>query len=991
VSPRTTHGKWNDRRVRDPRGVPLTLVTGPANAEKARVVLDGYRQAADRAPLLVVPTFADVVRYRDELAADGLVFGTAIVRFRHLAGEMARRAGVRGRSLTYLQRDRVAAAAIASVPLHLLRRSARTPGFAHALVRLAGELEQGRVDPPRFTQALRAWAADGSRAAYAEELAALYAAYRGALERMGRMDDDLRLAAAVDGLRADPDRWGGRPVFVYGFDDLRPLQREAIAVLASAADVTVSLTFEAGRYAFAGRTETVEALRPLAGRVVELPATADHYGAPALHHLERRLFEPPEDGALFDAAAPDPADAITLMQGGGERAELELVAAEVARMIRADGVPPEEIAVVARDVQAVAHQLRRVFATAGVPVALERRAIFGHTPLGAGLVALLRCALLDGTAEDLLTWLRTPGLLREPAFADRLEAYARQEGARTAAAARELWEREHWPLDAIDRIAAAHERGPRQLMEALSAELAARFAAPYARQAAILDGAQAADARVLAAGRRALGDLADLAAAGPALAPQPADLARLLAELEVGLRDEPRAGAVAVSEPLALRARRVRALVLCGMQENRFPAPARPEPFLGDAERRELAAASGLVLRRHEDTIDAERYLLYATVSRPEERLVLSWHDAGDDGDPAVRSLFVDDIASLFGPALWERRRRRGLGEVGWAQAPSEPERRRGEAVAGPRMREAPPAPLRHPEVLAAIRSRRSWSVSDVEAWAGCPVKWLVERRLRLQALEPDDEHLLRGSAAHAALERALRRLVRENGSTALSPDRLPAAREAVAEALEGLAGRIRLSTDPRRVRALARRLEVDLLRYVEHAAHAGSAHVPAHFEVSFGGDGDELGPLRLSADVAVAGRIDRIDVRGRSAVVYDYKGRTTTDGAHWVAERKWQVALYLIAVKELLDLEPAGGLYQPLGSKDLRPRGALLADADPGLDAVRNDRREPDDLEALVDSVVSEVLRAVAELRSGALQPRPATCAYGGGCSYPMICRAEA
>jgi ATP-dependent helicase/DNAse subunit B len=973
-------------------GVPLTLVTGPANAEKARVVLDGYRAAADEAPLLVVPTYADVVRYRRELADDGLVFGTAIVRFRQLTSEMARRGGVRGRGLSRLQRERVAAAAIAAAPLDVLRRSAATAGFPAALVRLASELEQGRVDPARFTSALRAWAAGTSRADYAEELAALYSGYRRVLEATGRTDDDLRLAAAVDALREDPGRWGARPVFVYGFDDLRPLQREAIAVLAATgAEVTVSLTFEAGRYAFAGRTETVEALRTVADRVVELPAIPDHYASPALHHLERRLFEPPEDGALFDAAAPelDPAKpAITLMEGGGERAELELVAAEVARLIREDGVAPEEIAIVARDVAAIAPSLRRVFGAAGVPIALERRAVFGHTPLGAGLVALLRCALLDGTAEDLLTWLRTPGLLHEPALADRLEARARQEGARTAAVARELWERERWPLDAIDRVAAAHDRGPRALMETLSSELAARFAAPYARQAAILDGAQATDARVLSAGRRALGDLADLAG----LAPEPAELARLLEELDIGLRDEPRAGAVTVSEPLSLRARRVRALVLCGMQENRFPRPARPEPFLGDAERRELASASGLVLRRHEETLDAERFLFYATVSRPEERLVLAWHDAGDDGEPAVRSLFVDDVASLFGPQLWERRSRRGLGQVGWAEAPSEPERRRGDAVAGPRHREAPPSSLRHPEVLASIGGRTAWSVSDIEAYAGCPVKWFVDRRLRLQTLEPDDETLLRGAAAHAALERALRRLVRENGSTVLSPDRLPEAREAVEEALEGLAGRIRLSTDPRRVRALARRLEVDLLRYVEHAAHAGSSHVPTHFEVSFGGAQDALGPLRLSADVAVAGRIDRIDVApgGREALVYDYKGRTTTDGAHWVDERKWQVALYLIAVRELLDLQPAGGLYQPLGSRDLRPRGALLEDADPGLDVVGRDRRDAEGMEELVDGVVAEVLEAVSELRAGRLPPRPGTCAYGGGCSYPMICRSE-
>src|SRR3954466_3689307 len=44
--------------TRDHGGVPLTLVTGPANAEKARVVLDGYRAALARGqePILVVPT-----------------------------------------------------------------------------------------------------------------------------------------------------------------------------------------------------------------------------------------------------------------------------------------------------------------------------------------------------------------------------------------------------------------------------------------------------------------------------------------------------------------------------------------------------------------------------------------------------------------------------------------------------------------------------------------------------------------------------------------------------------------------------------------------------------------------------------------------------------------------------------------------------------------------------------------------------------------------
>ena len=55
--------------------------------------------------------------------------------------------------------------------------------------------------------------------------------------------------------------------------------------------MTVSLTYEPGRAALAARAEVVEELRALAERVLELPALDTHYDQPALHFLERRLFE----------------------------------------------------------------------------------------------------------------------------------------------------------------------------------------------------------------------------------------------------------------------------------------------------------------------------------------------------------------------------------------------------------------------------------------------------------------------------------------------------------------------------------------------------------------------------------------------------------------------------------------------------------------------------------------------------------------------------
>ena len=55
--------------------MPLRLVTGPANAAKAGVVLGAYRARLHEEPILVVPAFDDVEHTQRELADGGAVFG----------------------------------------------------------------------------------------------------------------------------------------------------------------------------------------------------------------------------------------------------------------------------------------------------------------------------------------------------------------------------------------------------------------------------------------------------------------------------------------------------------------------------------------------------------------------------------------------------------------------------------------------------------------------------------------------------------------------------------------------------------------------------------------------------------------------------------------------------------------------------------------------------------------------------------------------------
>jgi ATP-dependent helicase/DNAse subunit B len=984
--------------------MPITLITGPANAGKAELVLDavGRHLAHGEEPLLVVPTRADAEHYLRELAGDGVAMGVRVERFGGLLGEVVARGGIVEPILGALARERL---------LEALAEPAMR-GFAHALGELFAELQVRRVAPARLQRALESWRAADGHGAQSGELGRLFASYRAELARLGRLDAEQRAVRALDALRERPSLWRATPVLFYGFDDLTRLQLDAIETLGRVvdADVLVSLSYEPGRTAFAGRAATFHTLAPLAAEHRPLPARAEHY-APhargALSHLERSLFEPGAARVAHGAA-------VRLLEGGGERAELELVAREIGALLD-DGVPAEEIAVLARPAGVSEELLEEVFAARDIPLALQRRRAFGDSALGGALLGLLRCvsppsyalsagsddagvragegeAAEEGRLDDLLAWLRAPGLLEQPSLADRLELEARRAGALDAAQARTLWEARHWRLETIDRLEQAQERGGAALLERTMRELSWLFSAPRRSQAAVLGADQLDEAAALAAARRALGELRELARFAPELAPARADvLARVLGELTFLAGERPLPGAVAVLDPLALRARRVRALFVCGLQEGVFPAPARPQPLLGEDERRALAEHSGLRLGEHEDSLAAERYLLYATVSRPEQRLTLSWHSSDDDGQPTSRSLFVDDVCDLFDARLLADRARRPLGAVDELPAGA-----RQLAAADTRTDE----PLRDKRLLAEL-SARPWSASSIEKWIACPVGWFVERVLRPGALDPDAEPLARGALAHAALKDAFEALRAEGGSARITPARLPRARELLAVALTENEAAHPLSVAPERRAAARRRLQADLDRFLAHAAASESPLEPAELELGFGfAAGDERGEERderelpafeLGAGARLRGRIDRVD-HGPSgeAVIYDYKGKDAPGAARWIKGGKLQVALYMLAAEQLLGVRAIGGFYQPLGSSDPRARGVLDRDSGVELDVVATDVREHDELRELLSQARDSALAATEQAAAGRLQARPQTCAFRGGCMYPTICRCE-
>ena len=232
-----------------------------------------------------------------------------------------------------------------------------------------------------------------------------------------------------------------------------------------------------------------------------MAARAEYYAPDAALHCtiwSRSLFEP-------GAARVGLGSAVRLLEGGAERAELELVAHEVTALLEA-GMKEEEIAIVHRTPSAVAELLGEVFTASAIPYALERRVGFANTVIGGALVGPLRCVTDAGELGDLLAWLRAPGLLERPESADRLEARARREGS-SAERARMIrspntgaWRRS---------ITCARRRGGVG-SRCASAPARARMRCSTRRGAGAprSGGDELDDARALTVGRRVLSELA---------------------------------------------------------------------------------------------------------------------------------------------------------------------------------------------------------------------------------------------------------------------------------------------------------------------------------------------------------------------------------------------------------------------------------------------------------------------------------------------------
>jgi ATP-dependent helicase/DNAse subunit B len=1011
--------------------VPLKLILGPPNSGRAGLVRRRYLDALERDPVLVLPTIDDVFAFERELCGEGAALGGTVLTFGALFGQIATAAGrPPGAVISPAQRRRCVAVAVEELTGRLgpLRRSAGRPGFAAAFARLLDELQAAEVGP-RDVEA-SAGTLEGS--AYLADVATLFAGYETARERSGRLDAAGIAREATALLRVDAGPWAGRPVFLYGLDDLTPAQFDLVGALTDHTEVTVAVPFEPGNEALAARGRLLgqlHALGPIDETVLEAdPANTE---SAQLYALARGFGLPDAQPAPL----PERSD-LTLLRSAGTRAEAEAIAAEVSRLVHA-GAVPDEIAVALRDPGRRGPEVEAALEANGIAAALEAEVPVASTSIGGAVVALLEVAFGPGGATDLLRYLRGPSGFR-PDSVDWLEKAIRSERIKDAATALDRWRatdgEEPYDLRRLRDAAAESSAALCAAVGGLAATMASR---PFrsGEDGPRLGPGDGLELRAAGAIAAALGDLAAL---GP-LAPAPERLAETVAALDFRVWSGPVEGRVRIASPYRLRAARFDHVLVGALQDGEFPRRDRGgDPFLSEAQREQL----GLDPRR--DTEAEERYLFGVCLALPRRRLFLSYRDSDENGGAESRSPLLEEVRAMIAPPAPADgatdpveatiTRERGLADVvaPLAEAPSVDELARALAAHGPGAEPAPllaavgidgdlfasledrlrrarraeaasraPGPLTNPAVLAALGEVEAYGGTTLEGFDECSYRWFAGHELDPQPLDPMPDPLVQGGLIHAVLERLYRE--RPGDDPLPRPTSLTAWIErGRALLLEQLAER-EVGGHPAE-RAMARRVERLLERFLgEEAARDTGGFEPWLLEAAFGVGEEAERPTLDLGGWGLHGAIDRVDRApdGR-AVVHDYKLAASVTPRDKFEERaKLQLPLYLLAAQMHWGAEPVGGIYHPLrATSNRRPRGVIAAGSAgdlAGYDLYKPDVVDEAELDEILERTRERGGEIVARIRAGEIRrdPGPREGLRGHDvcptwCTFASICRRD-
>ncbi len=988
--------------------MPLHLIHGPPNTGRTGAVESAFAELIRREPLLVVPGVDDIFGWERRLTSGkGAMVGGQVVHFRDLCSEIIAASGAGKLDLAgELQRLELVSQAIGEVNRDLARRMTEQPGIAGAVLELIDDFRAEMIDPDTLEakvsetplRRLR-WLADG------------YRTYLGLLKKRALTDGPNEVSRAL-GLLSP--KWAERPLFIAGFDDMTGQQLELIQRLAvdHGAEVTVALSYEAGNPGLEMSNRLMSELLEIkdATRFTEKATGRGDVAVPhkqVLLDLEARFMrQDPDQSEALPAT-----DLVSVMRSSGVRNEAEAIAAEVAKLV-SEGTDPEQIAVAVNVPARNGPIIRDTLTRYGVPVALESETAVRETTVGAAILSILKAARPDAGPRAAFEWLRSP-LGPDPELVDQVELASAVDSDGTADAV----------FARLRKTADVDPAGRAELKAAIKAgepvnDIVGRLASDLSHAVLATDtGMTPSPASVIevqagTAITRAAKELTEIQDS------RSTGIDEIRAAIESGavkLWSVPAAGTVRIASPYSLRAKRFSHLFMASQQEGGIHDMDRAGPFLSAKDRTLLG------MRERTDPEVQARYLFYSCLTVPTEGLWVSCRTSDEAGKAEQPSPLVLAVEELFerdpdGRSVVARGGRVGSDIVFEpAEAPSLREVARGLAAVGQdsdvdlgEYRDSLNASLESAtEREAATRSLASlsldliladladdpvFSATAIEAYAGCPYRWFIERLLSPVQFGPDPDYLTLGTLLHGVLESLYGRFPNQ----VPRPDTLENWLEQIPGIVDERAAewKVRLDgNDPVSTgqRMRARALVTTHLR--REAARPEPAHLPAELEYSFGTRRSSRPAVEVR-DWKISGKVDRVDLSPeledgspREAVVIDFKSGDVSGMTHKKSkkERRLQLQLYLHALRAD-GYDPVAGLYVSLKADGGPARGGfteavseeMLARGASAEDVLAEPEADSDGLsgiESFIEEGLDRADESVGQMLQGLLEHDPATC----------------
>lgn len=737
--------------------------------------------------------------------------GVKAVSFRRLCNEIFRAfGGVAGNYMTVTRQTALIYRVLQEqqTKLGYYRKARPTMGFVSRLAEVFSEfslsgLSREQVLPVLQESGRRDWQEKYS------DLFLLYDAYRAALDAENRSAAE-DLAAATE-LARERGFFRDTAVVIDGFFGFTGRQRELLQVIfsqSSCATCALLLDPKDRSLLFASAKNELEALKRLAGDAEQqteiLSGPSKRLQYEDLQYLEQTLF-------AAGNPAPIETDHVRLMAGRNIREELSMVAADIAKKVREQGLRYRDFALIAGSLEEYGPVAETVFAKYGVPLFVDR----GRSSLGKPIFAFVQSALRLISPdryfrqEDVLTFLKTGLCGEERDLISRLENYCilwqvngerfvreadwtqnpkgqgpiDEEGAALLAELNALRRRIREPLLRFrERTSAGTGEAMAEAIYGLLCDFRVQEHLTALAKEHLAESAVGENAWETQQNRRlsreylklysVMTDILDDIFAVFGKAP----LSLYAMEELIGLCGEetalnvapPTLDAVTLGEVAHSRLSNVYALYVVGANQGLLPMPVADNGLIGDRERR-LFVAHDLPCNAtlQQNTLQGQ-YRFYAALFSAREELTFTYSAFRMDGEALIPSVYLDKLRALTGLAPTLRTDMElydfavtpaGARELtGWAPALRE------DILAELREQPLPPQDpnekLPREVVRRIFGDRLRLSYSQISLYQNCPFHYFMDKTLAIRKLEPitfDAANI--GTFVHYGMEKLMKAL----------------------------------------------------------------------------------------------------------------------------------------------------------------------------------------------------------------------------------------